>query len=61
MTLNTLILLALATLLAAYPILLWYVAARRRHARCKAQVIASLRRQRGAAWERLRNSAAGAP
>jgi hypothetical protein len=60
-TLNSPVFFALAATLAAYLFVIWYLAARRRHARRKAQVIASLRRKQGAAWSRLGNSAAGAP
>ena len=61
MTPDSIVIFALAALFAAYLLAILFVTARRRRARRKAQVIASLRRKHDAAWTRLRNSAAGAP
>ena len=61
MTIDSIVVLALAGLLAAWLFTLWYVAARRRRARRKAEAIAALRRKETGAWERLSHSAAGAP
>ena len=61
MEIQSLVVFALVALFAAYLFVVWYVAARRRHARRKAQVIASLRRKKSGAWARLSRSSAGAP
>ena len=58
---NILTLFILLAALAAGLVLVWYVVSRRRHARRKAKVIASLLRKKGEAWQRLSRSAAGAP
>ena len=62
MTIDTLIVFALAGMLAAFSFVLWFVAAQRRRARRKAEVAAALRRKHAdPSWERLSHSAAGAP
>ena len=61
MTTSTLIVLFLSALFAAYLFVLAYVALRRRQERREKHAIASLQRKRSVAWERLGNSAAGAP
>ena len=61
MTIDNIIVLSLAALLAGYLFVLWYVAASRRRAKRKAQAIAALARGKTAAWTRLNRSAAGAP
>ena len=60
MTTTTLIVLFMSALFAA-SLFLAYIALRRRQDRIERQAIASLQRRRSAAWERLGNSAAGAP
>ncbi len=61
MTLDSIVILSLAALLAGYLFVLWYAAASRRRARRQAEATAALAREKTGAWKRLNRSAAGAP
>lgn len=61
MTIDTIVIFGLAALFAGYLFVLWYVAASRRRARRKAELVAALAREKTGAWTRLNQSAAGAP